>query len=137
MPIKGLFGPTIEVLAQNIEDDARNTTREALVALARQGRGLLIATHDVDFARAAADRVDRGLQFPLHWPIPDDENFQRNPFPFQIVDRFDQKGQSLLGTQPADVSDDKTLSRGRRSPIAGSMQEFVPDRHRVPNDPDS
>lgn len=35
----------------------RGALGEALVALARQGRGLLIATHDVDFARAAADRV--------------------------------------------------------------------------------
>jgi ABC-type polar amino acid transport system ATPase subunit len=35
----------------------RGALGDALVALARQGRGLLIATHDVDFARAAADRV--------------------------------------------------------------------------------
>jgi ABC-type polar amino acid transport system ATPase subunit len=39
-------------------DPARRATlAESLRALARQGRGLLIATHDVDFARAAADRV--------------------------------------------------------------------------------
>jgi ABC-type polar amino acid transport system ATPase subunit len=30
---------------------------DTLRALAREGRGLLIATHDVDFARAVADRV--------------------------------------------------------------------------------
>jgi ABC-type polar amino acid transport system ATPase subunit len=39
-------------------DPARRTAlAETLRALARQGRGLLIATHDVDFARACADRV--------------------------------------------------------------------------------
>jgi polar amino acid transport system ATP-binding protein len=35
----------------------RGALGEALRGLARQGRGLLIATHDVDFARAHADRV--------------------------------------------------------------------------------
>ena len=35
----------------------RGALAETLRTLARQGRGLLIATHDVDFARAAADRV--------------------------------------------------------------------------------
>ena len=35
----------------------RGALGETLSALARQGRGLLIATHDVDFARAHADRV--------------------------------------------------------------------------------
>lgn len=35
----------------------RGALGETLRALARQGRGLLVATHDVDFARAAADRV--------------------------------------------------------------------------------
>ena len=35
----------------------RNALGEALRTLAREGRGLLIATHDVDFARAHADRV--------------------------------------------------------------------------------
>jgi ABC-type polar amino acid transport system ATPase subunit len=39
-------------------DPARRTSLgEALRALARQGRGLLIATHDVDFARGHTDRV--------------------------------------------------------------------------------
>ena len=39
-------------------DPARRAAlAESLRALAKQGRGLLIATHDVDFARAAADRV--------------------------------------------------------------------------------
>jgi ABC-type polar amino acid transport system ATPase subunit len=39
-------------------DPARRAAlAESLRALAAQGRGLLIATHDVDFARAAADRV--------------------------------------------------------------------------------
>ena len=39
-------------------DPARRAAlAESLRALARQGRGLLIATHDVDFARATADRV--------------------------------------------------------------------------------
>ena len=35
----------------------RGALGETLRGLARQGRGLLIATHDVDFARAHADRV--------------------------------------------------------------------------------
>jgi polar amino acid transport system ATP-binding protein len=35
----------------------RGALGEALRGLARQGRGLLIATHDVDFARAHTDRV--------------------------------------------------------------------------------
>ena len=35
----------------------RNALGESLRALAREGRALLIATHDVDFARAHADRV--------------------------------------------------------------------------------
>jgi ABC-type polar amino acid transport system ATPase subunit len=35
----------------------RGALGEALRGLARQGRGLLIATHDVDFARAFTDRV--------------------------------------------------------------------------------
>jgi ABC-type polar amino acid transport system ATPase subunit len=35
----------------------RGALGEALRGLARQGRGLLVATHDVDFARAHADRV--------------------------------------------------------------------------------
>ncbi|MBX6365719.1 MAG: amino acid ABC transporter ATP-binding protein, partial [Gemmatimonadetes bacterium] len=35
----------------------RGALAETLRALARQGRGLLVATHDVDFALAAADRV--------------------------------------------------------------------------------
>ena len=35
----------------------RGALGESLVALARQGRGLLIATHDVDFAEAHANRV--------------------------------------------------------------------------------
>jgi ABC-type polar amino acid transport system ATPase subunit len=35
----------------------RGALGESLVALARQGRGLLIATHDVEFAEAYADRV--------------------------------------------------------------------------------
>lgn len=35
----------------------RGALGETLSALARQGRGLLIATHDVDFAEAHADRV--------------------------------------------------------------------------------
>lgn len=39
-------------------DPARRTALgETLRALAHEGRGLLIATHDVDFARRAADRV--------------------------------------------------------------------------------
>ena len=39
-------------------DPARRTALgDALRSLAREGRGLLIATHDVDFARAHADRV--------------------------------------------------------------------------------
>ncbi|MDB4877039.1 MAG: transporter related protein [Gemmatimonadetes bacterium] len=39
-------------------DPARRTSLgETLRALARQRRGLLVATHDVDFARAHADRV--------------------------------------------------------------------------------
>ena len=39
-------------------DPARRTAlADTLRALAQQGRGLLIATHDVDFARACADRV--------------------------------------------------------------------------------
>jgi polar amino acid transport system ATP-binding protein len=35
----------------------RGALGETLRGLARQGRGLLVATHDVDFARAHADRV--------------------------------------------------------------------------------
>src|SRR5262249_14483230 len=35
----------------------RGALGETLRALASQGRGLLIATHDVDFARAHTDRV--------------------------------------------------------------------------------
>ncbi|MDB4950493.1 MAG: transporter related protein [Gemmatimonadetes bacterium] len=35
----------------------RGALGETLCGLARQGRGLLISTHDVDFARAHADRV--------------------------------------------------------------------------------
>jgi ABC-type polar amino acid transport system ATPase subunit len=35
----------------------RGALGESLRALARGGRGLLIATHDVDFARACTDRV--------------------------------------------------------------------------------
>jgi polar amino acid transport system ATP-binding protein len=35
----------------------RGALGEALRGLSRQGRGLLIATHDVDFARAHTDRV--------------------------------------------------------------------------------
>lgn len=35
----------------------RGALGEALRGLARQGRGLLVATHDVDFARACTDRV--------------------------------------------------------------------------------
>jgi ABC-type polar amino acid transport system ATPase subunit len=35
----------------------RGALGETLRALAREGRGLLVATHDVDFALAHADRV--------------------------------------------------------------------------------
>jgi ABC-type glutathione transport system ATPase component len=35
----------------------RGALGETLSALAKQGRGLLIATHDVDFAQDHADRV--------------------------------------------------------------------------------
>jgi ABC-type polar amino acid transport system ATPase subunit len=35
----------------------RGALAETLRGLARQGRGLLVTTHDVDFARACADRV--------------------------------------------------------------------------------
>ena len=40
-----------------LDPSRRGALGETLRALARDGRGLLIATHDVDFAREYADRV--------------------------------------------------------------------------------
>lgn len=42
-----------------LDPSRRGALGETLRALARSGRGLLIATHDVDFARSYADRVAR------------------------------------------------------------------------------
>jgi ABC-type polar amino acid transport system ATPase subunit len=40
-----------------LDPSRRGALGETLQALARDGRGLLLATHDVDFARVYADHV--------------------------------------------------------------------------------
>jgi ABC-type polar amino acid transport system ATPase subunit len=53
-------GPTLLLMDEPtsaLDPARRGALGETLGGLARQGRGLLISTHDVDFARAHADRV--------------------------------------------------------------------------------
>ena len=47
----------IKRLIEEIQESSRATLGATLRQLSGQGRGLLIATHDAEFARAHADRV--------------------------------------------------------------------------------
>lgn len=92
-------GPTMLLMDEPtsaLDPARRGALGETLRGLASQGRGLLISTHDVDFARASADRVamlsegllveygsaDQVLSNPSH---PSTRELLRGPVDSQLI----------------------------------------------------